>query len=296
MLDISASLQSKLDQSVTTFCHCWRVQRHDGAVLGFTDHDMDILFNGVRFLSGGGFEASQVETAIGLSAASGEVIGAFSHASITEADLRNGLYDGASVEVWLVDWMAVDDRVLLDVSIIGEVRHTDSTFNAELRSQASLFDQQRGGAYQKVCAAELGDSRCKVDLLSAAYRRVATVDSFTGGVIIATFQPPVEEGFFTGGALLFSGGENQGARFTVKSHLNFDTRAHISLWTAPAGAVSPGTPIILIAGCDKRSTTCHKRFLNIVNFRGFPLMPRNDTLLTFPGTRDKAMDGGSLFR
>lgn len=296
MLDISSSLQSKLDQSFTTLCHCWRVQRNDSVILGFTDHDSDILFNGVRFLASGGLEASQVETAIGLSAASGEVIGAFSHNLITEVDLRNGLYDGASVEIWLVDWNAVEDRVLLDVSIIGEVRHTDSTFNAELRSQASLFDQQRGRTYQKVCAAELGDSRCKVDLLSATYRRPGIVEGYTGGVIIATLQNPVEEGFFAGGALLFSGGENQGARFAIKSHLNFDTRAHICLWATPAGGVTPGTPIILVAGCDKRSTTCHQRFSNIANFRGFPLMPGNDHLLAYPGSRDKAMDGGSFFK
>lgn len=296
MLDIPPSLQSKLDQDVTTLCHCWRVRRKDSVILGFTDHDVDIVFNGVVFLAGAGLEASQVETATGLSAASGEVVGAFSHESITEVDLRNGLYDGASVEIWLVDWSAIGDRVLLDVSIIGEVRHTDSTFNAELRSQACLFDQQRGNAYQKVCGAALGDARCKVDLSLATYRRGGIVQSFSGGVLVASLQAPATEGFFSGGALLFTNGANQGARFTIKSHLHFDGRAHISLWSTPAGSILPGTPLMLIAGCDKRATTCHNRFSNIVNFRGFPLMPGNDRLLAYPGGRDQTMDGGSFFR
>lgn len=296
MLDIPPSLQSKLDQDVTTLCHCWRVRRKDGVILGFTDHDVDIVFNGVVFLAGAGLEASQVETAMGLSAASGEVVGAFSHESITEVDLRNGLYDGASVEIWLVDWSAIGDRVLLDVSIIGEVRHTDSTFNAELRSQAGLFDQQRGNAYQKVCGAALGDARCKVDLSLATYRRGGIVESFSGGILVVSLEAPATEGFFSGGALLFTNGENQGARFTIKSHLHFDGRAHISLWSTPAGSILPGTPLTLITGCDKRATTCHNRFANIVNFRGFPLMPGNDRLLAYPGGRGQTMDGGSFFR
>lgn len=54
MLDIPPSLQSKLDQDVTTLCHCWRVRRKDGVILGFTDHDVDIVFNGVVFLAGAG--------------------------------------------------------------------------------------------------------------------------------------------------------------------------------------------------------------------------------------------------
>lgn len=296
MLDIPSSLQSKLDRGVTNICQCWRVQRKDGVVLGFTDHDEDIIFNGIRFFAKAGLTPSQVEKTAGLSAETTEVIGAFSHESILAVDLRNGLYDGASVEIWLVDWGDVNDRLLLDISIIGEVRYTDSIFNAELRSRACLFDQQRGNAYQRSCTADLGDARCGVDLSAGAYRRTGVIESAVGGVLVILPDSLTNGDIFTGGGLWFDDGANRGGRFSIKSYLDFGGRAHVVLRTTPAGAISPGEVVTLIAGCDKRAATCHNNFANIANFRGFPLMPGNDRMLSYPGARETSMDGGSFFR
>lgn len=296
MLNIPPSLQAKLDHGVTNICSCWRVQRKDGVALGFTDHDEDIIFNGLRFLAKAGLDSSQMDNSLGLSAGTTEVVGAFSHESILEVDLRNGLYDGASVEIWMVDWRDVNDRLLLDISIIGEVRHTDSVFNAELRSQTCLFDQQRGAAYQRSCTADLGDARCGVDLSSSAYRCAGLIESAVGGILVILPGAPTNEAIFAGGALWFDDGPNRGGRFSIKSYLHFGGRAHIVLRTAPAGLISPGESVTLVAGCDKRAATCHNVFSNIANFRGFPLMPGNDRMLAYPGARDTNMDGGSFFR
>ena len=40
MSDLPAGLQAHLQNATTTLCHCWRIERRDGAVLGFTDHDV----------------------------------------------------------------------------------------------------------------------------------------------------------------------------------------------------------------------------------------------------------------
>jgi uncharacterized phage protein (TIGR02218 family) len=36
------------------------------------------------------------------------------------------------------------------------------------------------------------------------------------------------------------------------------------------------------AGCDKRLATCRDRFANAVNFRGFPHIPGNDFVISYP--------------
>ena len=36
------------------------------------------------------------------------------------------------------------------------------------------------------------------------------------------------------------------------------------------------------AGCDKRFATCRDRFANGVNFRGFPQIPGNDFVISYP--------------
>jgi uncharacterized phage protein (TIGR02218 family) len=49
----------------------------------------------------------------------------------------------------------------------------------------------------------------------------------------------------------------------------------------------------LEAGCDKRQATCRFKFNNIENFQGFPYIPGDDWLVSYP-TRGGQNDGGSL--
>ncbi|MGD9545202.1 MAG: DUF2163 domain-containing protein [Methylocystis sp.] len=296
MLSLSPSMQAKLDHRATTFCHCWRISRHDAAVMGFTDHDRDLTFNGVTFRANTGLSASQVESSVGFAPGAGDAAGALSDESLTEVDLLNGLYDGASVETWLVDWSEVADRVLLDVATIGEVRRGETAFSAELRSSAHLFDQQQGRAFQRSCSADLGDARCGFDLMTPGFHATGVVVAFAGGVLDVDLSESFDGGFFAGGALTFASGANEGARCTLKSHLQDDLRARVTLWTPPGGAVLAGDAVLVTAGCDKSPTSCRLKFANIVNFRGFPHMPGNDRVIAYPSTLAPAMDGGSFFR
>ncbi|WP_368734418.1 baseplate hub domain-containing protein, partial [Enterobacter cloacae] len=63
---------------VTTLCHCWRFQRRDGLVLGFTDHDRDLVFGGVTYQAETGFTAAETESSLGLAVDTDEVSGAVS--------------------------------------------------------------------------------------------------------------------------------------------------------------------------------------------------------------------------
>ncbi len=296
MLSLSASLQTKLNQRATTFCHCWRVARRDGVIAGFTDHDLDLSFNSVVFHASSGLAASLSEASVGLASGGGEATGALTSDSLTEKDLLNGLYDGASVETWLVDWSHVVDRVLLDVATIGEVRRGENAFAAELRSNAHLFDQQQGRAFQRNCSADLGDARCKINLAAAGLSSSGAVVSYAGGVLNVDISQGFESSFFTGGVLIFTSGANNGAKLSVKTHQQDGVRASLVFWTAPGGVVAPGDTMQIIAGCDKSPATCLGKFNNIINFRGFPHMPGNDRVIAYPSSLAPAMDGGSFFR
>ena len=289
-------MQAKLDARATTFCQCWRLARHDGVVMGFTDHDRDLVFNGVTFRANTGLSASQLESGVGLASGIAEAAGALTDDDISEGDLLNGLYDGASVETWLVDWTNVEDRALLDVATIGEVRRGEHAFSAELRSGAHVFDQQQGRSFQRGCTANLGDARCGVDLQDAAYRATGVVAGFAGGVLTLDLPASFPGGFFTGGALTVTSGANAGAMLTIKSHRQENLRATTTFWTPPGSAVASGDNVTLTAGCDKSPSTCQKKFANIVNFRGFPHMPGNDRVIAYPSSLARALDGESFFR
>ena len=54
----------------------------------------------------------------------------------------------------------------------------------------------------------------------------------------------------------------------------------VELWTAPGAVPAVGDRVRLIAGCDKRAETCRMKFLNFLNFRGFPHLPPEDWLIS----------------
>jgi uncharacterized phage protein (TIGR02218 family) len=296
MRQISPDFAATLASTITTLCHCWRLMRRDGRVQGFTDHDTDITFAGVTYAAASGFNASDTEATLGLSASGGEVSGVLSSDVLTEDDLGNGLWDGASVEIWLVNWGAPDQRVLLDVATIGEVRRSEFAFTAELRSAASFLDQETGLLFQRLCSADLGDARCKVMLAAPDFACDGTVlAGATSIAFAATLERTYASGFFTGGKLSFTSGSNSGVICQIKDHTVAAANAGFLLWTPLAHAIAAGDRFIVTAGCDKTLTACREKFDNLGNHRGFPHMPGNDVIISYPSSNDPIFDGGSLF-
>ncbi|MFN3856092.1 MAG: DUF2163 domain-containing protein, partial [Phreatobacter sp.] len=46
MRTLPAALDARLATGCTTLATCWIVRRRDGVVLGFTDHDCDLVVDG----------------------------------------------------------------------------------------------------------------------------------------------------------------------------------------------------------------------------------------------------------
>ncbi|MBS0536873.1 MAG: DUF2163 domain-containing protein [Proteobacteria bacterium] len=294
MRSIPSALQAKLDSGVTTLCRCWIVTRRDGVNQGFTDHDDDVLLGAVICRAGTGLDGSEVTAKHGMAVDTSDMSGALSDDTLNEDDLAAGLYDSASVELWLADWSEPALRVLLAKGTLGEVKRDGTAFVAELRGLSRVLGEERGRLYTTICGADLGDGKCRIDLTSPSYRGSGTVvamtasSSFTAGGL-ETFA----DGWFTAGKLTFTSGANAGLAMEVKAHRNAGSVV-IDLWQTMPQPVAPGDGFTVTAGCDKRLATCHDRFDNIVNFRGFPHIPGNDFVLRYPVAGEPGNDGSSL--
>lgn len=293
MKPVSPTLAQHLAGEVTTLARCWVLNRLDGVVFGFTDHDRDITFGGVAFRAATGLDAAEASAELGFAVGGGDVAGALNSAGLTEDDLAAGRYDGAAVTSWLVNWEDPELRLVTATSVIGEVKRTDVAFVAELRGTAHRFDEERGRLFTKDCSADLGDAQCGY-AIATAYGAVAGTDgrlSLTA-LSLATFA----DGWFTGGKLVFTGGPNNGFATEVKLHRLGAGEAEITLWQLPPYDIAVAQEFSITPGCDKRFATCRDRFANQVNFRGFPHMPGNDVVVRGIKTGEPGMDGGSLFR
>ncbi len=277
MRDIPAGLKTHLDQTSTTLCHAWRLTRTDGVVMGFTEHDRTLSFDGTVFSAATGFRGSEVETGLGLEADAAEVEGAFSDAAISSDDLALGRYDGARVETFLVNWQSPEDHTLLSTRELGEVLSAGPAFRAELRSLAARLDQPSGRLYGKRCDADLGDARCGVNLSVAPFRLEGSVVSVPDEMsLIVSGLGDRPAGWFSGGRVVFATGLLEGVTIDVASHSLEAEGARLSLWSPLARAPSTGDTVAVKAGCDKAFETCSEKFANTLNFQGFPHLPGSD--------------------
>lgn len=294
MKTVLPGLQDHLDGEATTLCRCWRVTRADGAVLGFTDHDRDLSFDGTNFEASTGVSASELQQAAGFNADTQEIAGAFSSLAIEETDLRAGKFDGARAELWLVNWQATENRLLERVFKLGETVCEDGAYRVELRSLSADMDQPQGRRFSRSCDADLGDARCGVELTGPVYSSVSTVSAVRAElVLLASGLDAFTNGWFTGGRITFQTGANVGLSMEVARHQNSDQITSLQLWKSMPDDVVAGDQFLVRAGCDKRFQTCRDKFANTVNFRGFPHMPGNDFSFGY-ATPNAIMDGGPL--
>lgn len=297
MRAIPSALQARLDSGVTTLARAWKLTRRDGVVLGFTDHDRDLVFDGVTYRAGTGFAASEATGRFDLSVEGGDIAGALDGDGLRDADLAAGHYDAAGIETWLVDWSDVALRVLTARGRLGEVKREGIAFIAEIRGLADLLAQESGRLYTAKCSADLGDGRCRVNLGDPARRGSGTVDALLGTSIFAAGNlSAFADGYFAGGRLSWTGGANTGLAIEVKQHRADHGEVVLSLWQAMLEPVAMGDTFTVTAGCDKTLATCRDRFANVDNFRGFPHIPGNDFIMSYPLPGTLSEDSGaSLF-
>jgi uncharacterized phage protein (TIGR02218 family) len=284
-------LQAHLDTGTTTLCHCWRLRLKSGETLGFTDHDDDLSFDGTLFEASAGFTGSEMDSALGLSVDNLEAKGALQSGKLDEARLKAGDFDHAECELWRVNWQDPEQRLLLRMGHLGEVTSGGVAFEAELRGLSHLLGQTKGRLYQFGCDAELGDSRCGVNINSSANADAGTVVSVSGAELLLNGISFADE-WATRGRVRFESGAGAGKSMAVKRQRTVGPQTQLSLWTAPGFAVAPGDQVTLFAGCDKQFATCREKFLNAANFRGFPHMPGSDFVMAFAREGDASNDGG----
>lgn len=280
---------------VTEVARCWRVIRRDGQTFGFTDHDCALVFDGTTFKADTGLSASALSQSTGLSVDNTEAIGALSDASITEADIEAGRFDGAEVEAWLVNWRAPENRVLQFRGSFGELERQAGGFQVELRGLAEAMNRRMGRVYQRGCSAVLGDGDCRFDLSTPGYAHEGAADRVSEGRFLEfdrldSFEPR----WFERGRLRVLSGAAEGLVAVIKNDRFSDGIRKVELWEALRADLLPGDLLRLEAGCDKRMETCRLKFSNLLNFQGFPDIPGDDWVMAYPGRGSASMDGGSL--
>jgi hypothetical protein len=216
MKTIPPALADRIESGAATLAHVWLLTRRDEARLGFTDHDRDLVHDGVLCRAGSGWTVGAADAGLGFAPGMASASGGLDSEALGEADIAAGLYDGCAVECRRVDWSQPSLFVSLWSGTITRLRREGLAFTAEIEGPLAALDRVAGRTFGRLCDANLGDERCGV----------------------------------------------------AGDHPAFGD------------------------GCDKRSRICSGRFDNLLNFRGFSMIPGEDFLTVYPA-RGERHDGTS---
>lgn len=160
MKGIPAALLADYASGSTTLAVCAKATLKSGVVIGFADHDEDIVVSGVTCVAARGAFMSDFEQRSRLAYDNVEGRG-FYDADVTQAGLAAGEWDLATVQVFVVNWRAPGNGI----DIITEVKvgqHTQEKLGwvTELRGKISAYTQSIGWMVQATCRYEFGDAFC----------------------------------------------------------------------------------------------------------------------------------------
>ncbi|MEO0772885.1 MAG: DUF2163 domain-containing protein [Pseudomonadota bacterium] len=270
----------------TTICRCWAVVRRDGWTMGFTDHDMNLNFEGIDFRADTGLTAAALQQTTGLSVDNTEALGALSDAAITDEDIEAGRFDGAEVRAWLVNWADVSLRALMFRGHIGEVTRREGAFEAELRGLTDILNQPSGRVYQKNGNAVL-DPEDPAFGLEVVIHEVQNRQVFRFEGLEA-----YRDQWFQFGTLTVLDGAAMDLEGSIKRDYFEDDIRVIELWRPIRASLTAGDRVHLLAGCDNTIEAHQEKFASLLDFQGFPDLPGDDWSFSDP-TRAQILDGGS---
>lgn len=202
MKTLSTALDNHFGSEVTTLAMCWKLVRKDGLTLGFTSHDQDITIDDVFYDSTHTFTNSAISSNSDMSVDNLDVTGVLDADAITLEDLRNGLFNFASIYIFAINWADLSQgQLALRRGWFGEVTVAQNgMFHAELRGLTQALSHNYIESFTPECRADFCDQRCKLVLstferksvvLSSASRNALTVAAFpdvTGSTSVGSHQ------------------------------------------------------------------------------------------------------------
>jgi len=274
-------LSSKnLANEVLSYARCIRIVRQDGTVLGFTTHDKDLFIDGVNYRAREAVNPTNIEQKWDLSTNNSEIESILSSDAIRDGDILTGKYNDANVGIYLVNFTdlpnTIEDSIILQSGIVGEVTATDFNYTFEVVSKAStLLNRKASKKISPVCLYRFGDSDCGVNLAPYTYSVTVTevIDSSTFKI-----NGTIPDNALNYGKASFTSGLNNNLDGFI---LNYSAN-QIKLFAGMPYIIQVGDTLTVVQGCAKTPTAC-KSYNNYLRFGGFPtggnFMPGNDFLL-----------------
>lgn len=268
-----------LTREATNLATCWKITRSDNVIQGFTNHDQNIVIDGITYKAATGFTSSAFAQDNTLAVRNLDLESVLSDDGISEADLAGGKYDYARVDIFMVRWddppstllLNPPEHIMMVRGVLGEASMSNRRYRAEVRSHAQLLQQRISTITSKECRAVFGDSKCTKNLTPLTDSLTITAVTDRRQFTVNSARP---NGFYALGEITLTSGNNAGIKAMVLSY----SGGVVQLFESLPYSVQAGNTLTAVAGCAKTIDAC-KSFSNIINYQGEPHIPGEDKFL-----------------
>lgn len=279
MKTFTPSLAGQYSAPTTTLATLWRVERRDGVVLGYTDHDQDVVIDGVTYQAMGGLSATTVDSTTDFEGDTLDVTAFLDVAG--EVALEAGDFDDAAILIAEYNWtsppasLAPDQVNILRRGYLGQVQRTQGRFTAEILGLVQRLRTRLGAVVSPTCRYRFGDAFCTKPLGPLTHTGTLTAVSGSQPHVVAVDSAsPVPAGLYNFGEIRFTSGDNAGRQMDIRTW----SQQTLRLMRPLPFPMAVGDAYTAIEGCDKRFQSCVERFANGINFGGEPHVPGTDKL------------------
>lgn len=191
--------------------------------------------------------------------------------------VKYGWFDDAEVCITEIDPRNVTDtRHVFRGNVTKGIKHNRKEVTLKLASIMDMVNETVPKClYQEQCNHQLFSTYC--GLVKATYQQAGTVLAGSTNIKIYANEflfAAHAEGYWELGEFVFSSGNNNNLRRTVRTHGD----GYVELYRAFNLDVAEGDTFLAYPGCDKSGETCNDKFSNIDNFLGFEFVPFPEVL------------------
>lgn len=256
---------------------CLKIERTDGVVYAFTEHDQDLTIASILY-SSFSYSPSSLQTKSNLAVNNFDIEGLIEAGAVELGEIRRGLFDGARLTYFMYDWdNAVVVKTLL-TGFLGEVKPVRGRYRAEFRSLLQFLQQPIGRKYTIDCDAEFGDSRCGFN--AATVTVTGTITGVTSNRVFSDSGRAEADDYFNYGVITFTSGDNNGLSMEIEAF----GAGQFTTFLAMPYDVAIGDTYSAVSGCDRKLETCRDKFNNVLRQKAFSFIPGRDELLRIGGT------------
>jgi uncharacterized phage protein (TIGR02218 family) len=224
---IPIDLQSHYDGDALTLCLLTRIMCKDGTLLGYTDLDVNVLYDPAAYDPGGtgddwglldhtadtgGFSLARLEAAADLSVDNSELKFLPGTGGITSEQILSGIFDLAEVRIYRVNYSDLSmGHECVAVGQMGSARVADNFAYVEYRSLTDLLKQPEAELVTITCPHVFGSAECP-KAFTWVEGTVTAVDPTDSQRIFGDSALTPDDDFYVPGVVEWLTGANAGSQ------------------------------------------------------------------------------------